>query len=239
MFRAGRDAPPTAFRFLVSPMSLAEWVSTTRPARDELENLILAGALNSFSPHRRALLWAVPELIAYAGGEGIQPSLPLSLPEPALDLSIPDFRPDERAMLERAVLGLDVERHLMAFERERIAAKGGLTAREILRLPAGTEAIAVGHAIRLRFPPTRSGNRVVFWDLEDESGLLNVTAFDDVYQRDGHAIVCAPAVTVLGTVQDRDGAPAFLARRVFPFPLEIGRGSTIPVPLRGADFLVG
>jgi DNA polymerase III alpha subunit len=75
----------------------------------------------------------------------------------------------------------------------------------------------VGSPIRLRFPPTPSGKRVVFFDLEDETGLLNVTCFDATYQRDGHAIVCSPFVTVVGQAQHREAHVAFLADRVFPY----------------------
>lgn len=70
----------------------------------------------------------------------------------------------------------------------------------------------VGNPIRLRFPPTKSGKRVVFFDLEDESGLANVTCFDDTYIKYGQAIVCSQYVTILGEAQDRDGHIAFLAQ---------------------------
>jgi error-prone DNA polymerase len=97
----------------------------------------------------------------------------------------------------------------------------------------------VGNPIRLRFPPTSSGRRVVFFDLEDESGLLNVTCFDDTYQRDGHTIVCAPYVTVVGEAQDRDGYMAFLARRVFPYNPVLRRAihNSEDIPTEVADFL--
>lgn len=57
----------------------------------------------------------------------------------------------------------------------------------------------------------------MFFDLEDESGLLNVTCFDDVYQRDGHTVICNPYVTLWGIAQHRDEHIAFLAQRIFPF----------------------
>jgi error-prone DNA polymerase len=123
------------------------------------------------------------------------------------------------------------------------------------RLEHGQKAIVVGNPIRLRFPPTPSGKRVVFFDLEDETGLLNVTCFDETYQRDGHAIVCSPYVTIIGEAQVRDDHVAFLASRVFPYKphiitllgvpdaaktgaSDIGWGHS-PLPIVTADFLVG
>lgn len=107
----------------------------------------------------------------------------------------------------------------MAFERSRVKEKGALTCKEAMKLNDGDEAYVVGLAMRLRFPPTASGRRIVFFDLEDETALLNVTCFDETYQRDGHTIICSPFVTLQGVAQERDGHMAFLANRVFPFQL--------------------
>ncbi len=268
--------------------SLFDFVSRVRPERDELENLILCGALDSLHANRRAMLWAIPSAMEHADlrltiydlrlkkqGAGssrrssgdscgrsahcepqtancnhpspivnrkssiVNPALPLQLDEPDLPSGVEDFSPAEKAIFERGLLGLDVERHLMAFERERVASRGGITCAEAKKLKAGRKAIVVGNPIRLRFPPTPSGRRVVFFDLEDETGLLNVTCFDAVYRRDGHAIICSPYVTLIGIAQDRDGHTAFLARRVFAYHPAIHRLANAPgqLPLVTADFL--
>lgn len=217
--------------------SFFDFVRRVQPARDELERLILCGALDDLYPNRRAMLWAcgAPWTTATLDPE----ALPMELPEPELDPDIQDFSEVERALYERAILDLDVQRHLMAFERAHVCAKGGRTAKEIETLPHGTRAFIVGHPLRLRFPPTQSGRRVVFFDLEDESGILNVTMFDEAYQRDGHALICSAWVTVRGEVQDRDGFPAFLVHRVFPYQPVLGRlvDEEALAPLGAADFL--
>jgi error-prone DNA polymerase len=196
--------------------SICDFCRRTSPNADELENLILSGALDSLHSNRRELLWAIPQTLEYmhaAGTGGL-----CSTPEPKVFEGIQDFSAYEKAVLERSMLGLDIEKHLMAYERGRIRAKSGLTcaqARE--ELHDGQPALVVGHAMRLRFPPTASGRRIVFFDLEDETGMLNVTVFDETYQRDGHAIICSPFVTLRGIAQERDGHMAFLAQRVFPY----------------------
>lgn len=218
--------------------SLDDFVRRVRPNRDELEALILAGALDAWHLHRRALLWSIPAALA-GPDQPSQTAFDLPLFHQMVNQQLPDFSEAERALHERRVLGLDVVRHLMAFERERVASRGGLTTVETRHLPPGRRAIVVGNPIRLRFPPTASGRRVVFFDLEDETGLLNVTCFDDTYRRDGHAIVCSPYNTAIGTVQDRDGCPAFLAQRVFPYrPCLAGLvGDAAAIPIGSADFL--
>jgi error-prone DNA polymerase len=166
--------------------------------------------------------------------------LPVDLGEPGL-VQVGDFCAEEKAVRERAVLGVDVARHLMQFERERVAGKGGVTTAEARRLPHGAKAVVVGNPLRLRFPPTPSGKRVVFFDLEDETGLLNVTCFDAVYRRDGHAIVCSPYVTLVGRAQHREDHVAFLASRVFAYRPEIVKRIDLieSLPVETSDFLVG
>jgi len=220
--------------------SMFDFALKVQPEKDELEAFILSGAFDSMHPNRRALLWAVPDAMDYAksGRDNPNPTLPLDMIEPSLDSSVVDFSVAERAVYERSLLGMDIERHLMAFERERIASRGGVTTQEAKHKPAGSKVIVVGNPIRLRFPPTQSGKRVVFFDLEDETGLLNVTCFDDVYQKYGHAIITCQYVTLIGTIQDRDGCPAFLTQCVFPYRRCLLRDESIELPLVKADFLV-
>jgi error-prone DNA polymerase len=98
----------------------------------------------------------------------------------------------------------------------------------------------VGNPIRLRFPPTISGRRVMFFDLEDETGLLNVTCFDDVYQKYGHAVICNQYITLWGEAQDRDGHTAFMAQAIFEYKPEIKRQIEVhdEIPLKVGDFLM-
>jgi len=217
---------------------LDDFVRRVRPDRDELETLVLAGALDGWHANRRALLWSIPSALAGAKDTD-QVAFDLPVFNQMVQSDLPDFSEAERALHERRVLGLDVHRHLMAYERERVASRGGLPTVEARQLRPGRRAIVVGNPMRLRFPPTASGRRVVFFDLEDESGILNVTCFDDTYRRDGHAMVCSPYVTAIGVIQDRDGCPAFLAQRIFPYrPCLAGLvGDASAIPITTADFL--
>ena len=235
--------------------SVFDFAMKTNPDRDDLERLILVGAFDELQPNRRQLLWALPAILDYARAFNTPGTLPLGAPIPLLPEGIVDFNEAERAIHERRYLDLDIDQHLMSFERERVASRGGVTTTVARRLENGRKAIVVGNPIRLRFPPTPSGKRVVFFDLEDETGLLNVTCFDETYQRDGHAIVCSPYVTIIGEAQVRDDHVAFLASRVFPYKPHIitllgvpdaaktgssdmGWGHS-PLPIVTADFLVG
>lgn len=219
--------------------SFFDFVNRVKPEKDELENLILAGAFDSLSPHRRALLWMINQAVAQTRSPLTENILPFEFEDPPLPLDIPDFKIIEKAIAERLLLGMDIAHHLMAFERARITERGGLTAAEASNLDHAEPVFVVGNPIRLRFPPTQSGRRVMFFDLEDETGLLNVTCFDDVYQRDGHKVICHPFVTIRGVAQNRDGHIAFIARRIYAYEPNIRDASaTIPLPFTIGDFLM-
>jgi error-prone DNA polymerase len=217
--------------------SFFEFVARTRPERDELETLILCGALDVLHPNRRALLWAIPQALEFAANR--ESDLPLTIPEPNYPSDIGDFDIHEKVLYERRFLSLDVEQHLVAFERERIQEKGVITAAEASCLPHKARAVVVGNPIRLRFPPTVSGRRVLFFDLEDETGLLNVTCFNETYLRYGHAVVCSPYITLRGEAQVRDGHVAFMASSAFPYKPGLGKGiATEKWPIKTGDYLM-
>ncbi len=222
--------------------SFFDFTARVRPHRDELERLILSGALDSLHPNRRRLLWAIPSALQYmAVFENSPGALPLHLPEPHLPKAVKDFADVEKAIHERTILEMDVEQHLLAFERPRVQKKGAKTAAEASHWDNPEKIFVVGNPIRLRFPPTSSGKRVMFFDLEDETGLLNVTCFTDTYDRDGQVVICSPYVTVWGVTQNRDDHIAFMAQRIFPYKPVIER-HRLPdelLPLVMADFLHG
>jgi error-prone DNA polymerase len=221
--------------------SFFDFVLRVAPARDELEQLIFCGAFEFKHSNRRALLWAVPIAIDYGRSyRDSNGSLPFLIPEPPLSFDMEDFNAAEKAIFERRILGMDIEQHLMSFERDRVRGRGGLTAEEASCHRPGLQILVVGNPIRLRFPPTQSGRRVMFFDLEDETGMLNVTCFDEVYQRDGHKVICNPYIALMGETQDRDGHLSFLAHKIYPYKPILERESQDPLPLPVAisDFLM-
>ena len=136
------------------------------------------------------------------------------------DRGLPDFSPFERLALEFYAMGFSPEGHLLQFLRPALAQKGVLTAEAVRRMPEGSTVRVAGLVIRPHRPPTRSGRIVVFFTLEDETGLLDVTVFEAVYQRFGHPIFTRPALVVTGRVQRQgEEGVALLARAVEPLSL--------------------
>ncbi|MFZ5814802.1 MAG: DNA polymerase III subunit alpha [Bacillota bacterium] len=177
--------------------------------RDGLEALILAGAFDQIHPNRREALWQVAYLLERERlrSEGGPEQGELELPAPARAPAVEDFTPAERYLKEYELTGLMVRGHFMRFVRERLQAERYLTAAEVKRAQAGELVKVAGLPIRPHRPPTRSGKVVVFLSLEDETGLVDLTIFEDVYQRYGHLIFTdpRPPLAALGRVDRRGG----------------------------------
>lgn len=188
--------------------SLRDFCLRTRAERDTLENLILCGAFDTLHPNRRALLAWLPEILC---SSSLQLSLELGPPP-----GIPDFSPEEKYTLEYQVLGLEIERHYMSFWRERLSREGYVTTRELRKTPGGRLVRTAGIPVRPHRPPTKSGRTVVFFSLEDETGLVDVTVFEDVYQKCGH-LLFGPEVAplrVAGRVQRTGAGVTLIAREL-------------------------
>lgn len=173
-------------------------------------NLILAGAFDNLHPNRRALLWQLRK----GPDRGELPGL--AMPPPQID----DFSPYQKFLYEYSILGLTAGGHLIGYLRPQLKKRGILTRAQLESYPSGKKVQVAGLAIRPHRPPTKSGRTVVFLTLEDETGLLDITVFEDVYQRFGHLLFSCPALIVEGTIQRRGAGLGIIARRVEALPLK-------------------
>ncbi|HLN65156.1 MAG TPA: error-prone DNA polymerase, partial [Symbiobacteriaceae bacterium] len=171
-------------------------------SRGALEALVQAGAFDCLHPNRRELLWQVPQALERAREEeSVQGELALG--EAAR--SVPDFSAAEKYLKEYELLGLMVRGHYMAYAREGLRKQGYLTAAQAKQMERGTLVKVAGVCVRPHRPPTKSGKVVVFTSLEDETGLVDLVIFEDVYQRYGHLIFTdpRPPLAALGRIERR------------------------------------
>lgn len=165
---------------------------------DILVNLILCGAFDRLHPNRRALLSRLREAPPLENG------LFQDDRAEAGDGGLPDFSPAEKRVYAYRVLGINVGPHPMALLRGTPSVRGCLNSIELKKVPEGREVETAGVVIRPHRPPTRSGRIVVFFSLEDEFGMTDVTMFEDCYRRSGWILFAgARMVIVRGAVSPR------------------------------------
>lgn len=178
--------------------SLFDFVRRVSIPQDILENLILCGAFDSIHNNRRSMLWAVPGVLQGS----------MLLPQ------IEDFSEGEKFKREFYILGLHPTMHPVELQRVQLNKDNIVTASCARKMPVGTFTKLAGLVIRPHRPPTRSGKVVVFFSLEDETGLIDVTVFESIYKQCKGVIFTQPMVIVEGRVDFRGNIPSIVASSI-------------------------
>lgn len=202
--------------------------------RDILENLVLCGAFDELHPNRRQLFWRLEEIRRQAQVEdsplfkhtGRQQAVFGADKAHLFTDSLQDFSDFEKFALECQVLGINVTCHCMAYYRDALREMGAITSGELLQMRANQKVRIGGLLINPHRPPTKSGKVVVFLSLEDETGLADVTVFEDVYQKYGNLIYSRPALIVEGVVDRRGKHPSVIAERMADLSPKYRRADT-------------
>ena len=101
-------------------------------------------------------------------------------PELTAATGLPEMTGAERVRAELEVLGLDASRHVVDFYAPLLDALGVTRRRDLLGQRSGAEVLVAGVKVATQTPPIRSGRRVVFLTLDDATGPVDATFFEDV-----------------------------------------------------------
>ncbi|MGJ7441377.1 DNA polymerase III subunit alpha [Aquipuribacter sp. MA13-6] len=120
-----------------------------------------------------------------AGAVAPQPVTQLALdlgdaPDEAESTDLPDMTSAERVVAELDVLGLDASRHVLDFYAPLLAALGVTRSPDLVAQRSRSELLVAGVKVATQTPPIRSGRRVVFLTLDDATGAVDATFFEDV-----------------------------------------------------------
>ncbi len=113
----------------------------------------------------------------------VQVQLTLDLDDvPALTPAsgFPEMTEAERVRAEMEVLGLDVSHHVVDFYAALLDDLRVTRSRDLLRRRSRAELLVAGVKVATQTPPVRSGRRVIFLTLDDGTGPVDATFFEDV-----------------------------------------------------------
>ncbi|HLI80340.1 MAG TPA: OB-fold nucleic acid binding domain-containing protein [Candidatus Binataceae bacterium] len=186
--------------------SLADFTARTAPNRRELDALAYAGAFACFGMTRREALWqaAAVERDPKSLLAGIEPKRNTTSP-------LPGMSPLDETRADYATMGLTAGPHLMAHLRERLNARGVLSAADVAKVENGAWAKTAGLVIVRQRPGTAKG--FFFLTLEDETGISNAIVMPDLFQRHRALLRGAAILQVEGIMQKRDGVMLIKAQR--------------------------
>ncbi len=92
---------------------------------------------------------------------------------------LPEMTSGERVRAELEVLGLDASRHVLDFYTPLLQALGTTSGPDLVTRRSRSEVLVAGVKVATQTPPIRSGRRVVFLTLDDASGPVDATFFED------------------------------------------------------------
>jgi error-prone DNA polymerase len=92
---------------------------------------------------------------------------------------LPEMTGVERMRAELEILGLDVSQHAITPFDPFLDAMGVTRSRDLLRRRSRSELLVAGVKVATQTPPIRSGRRVVFLTVDDGSGPVDATFFED------------------------------------------------------------
>jgi error-prone DNA polymerase len=100
-------------------------------------------------------------------------------PEHTTSSGLPEMTATERTRAELDVLGLDVSAHVLEAYKPLLRALGVTPAKDLLGCRSGQGVLVAGVKVATQTPPVRSGRRVVFVTLDDSTGPVDATFFED------------------------------------------------------------
>ncbi|KGN38499.1 DNA polymerase III subunit alpha [Knoellia subterranea] len=119
--------------------------------------------------------------VVAAADQAVQLTLDLGdRPELTPGAGLPEMTGTERVRAELDVLGLDASAHVVEFYGPMLDALGVVRSRDLLRARSRSEVWVAGVKVATQTPPIRSGRRVVFLTLDDATGPVDATFFEDV-----------------------------------------------------------
>ena len=92
---------------------------------------------------------------------------------------LPEMTTDERMRAELEILGLDVTQHVVTPYAAFLDEIGVTRSRDLLDRRSRAELLVAGVKVATQTPPIRSGRRVVFLTLDDSTGPVDCTFFED------------------------------------------------------------
>jgi len=171
--------------------TLLDFCRRVRLGRQVVENVILAGAMDSWGVPRRQLVWELGALHDQADE--------LDLLFPSDDVQLPALTAAEALLVEQEVLGLSTGDHVMALYRSWMKRNHIMGSKGIESSEDKQRVRCAGLLVIHQAPPTAKGFH--FLTLEDEDGMINVIVRPKVYDRYRRTVRTAQLLYVEGLLQ--------------------------------------
>ena len=209
--------------------------------RRAVENLIRAGAFDSMGYRRRALQQVAPLILdsvsraekdnisgqmdLFGGGDEAQEETRQSIPIPDVE----EFTPQEKMIMEKEITGLYLSGHPMDEYRDAVKRLGAAPIRAILNDFSGEDGpqryrdnqlvTLAGVVVSVRTRPTKNRSLMSYVMFEDDSGAMELIAFQKALEQGGAYLKENAVLLVRGRISVRDEKePQLMVETIRPLP---------------------
>ena len=109
----------------------------------------------------------------------VQLSLDLFAPSQPVASGLPEMGPSEQVRAEVEVLGMDVSSHIVSFYDQMLDALSVVRSHNLRSCRSEAEVLVAGVKVATQTPPVRGGHRVIFLTLDDSTGPVDATFFEN------------------------------------------------------------
>ncbi len=106
-----------------------------------------------------------------------------------------------RAYNEAISMKVFCHSHPLSVFRPLLAKHTIIRAVDLRRLPSGSLVRVIGLLVIVHTPPTKSGKRVMFLTMEDETGLIDVVVFPKAQKGFARTILTSQVLAIQGKLQ--------------------------------------
>jgi error-prone DNA polymerase len=197
--------------------NMVDLARRARLATKHLEALATADAFACFGLTRRAALWAAGA--AAQERQGRLPGTVTGVDAPTL----PGMDAVDELVADVWATGLSPDTHPVQFARDYLTHIGARPIASLAQVQDKTRVLVGGIVTHRQRPATARG--VTFINLEDETGMLNVTCSPGLWQRYRRVARTSNALIVRGLVERADGVVNLNADHLAPLAVPIRSGS--------------
>ena len=199
--------------------SVQDLVRRAQAGRTQLESLATAGALVGLPPRpgthpateRRQALWAAGALSQ--GGPGRLPGIVTGEEAPEL----PELQLAEELQADLWATGITVGTSAMELVRPQLESMGVIPAGALAGAETDGKVLVAGVVTHRQRPDSAKG--VVFLNLEDDTGMVNVICSPGTWEHFKDAARRSAALLVRGRLERVDGVASVVAERISPLEL--------------------
>src|SRR5205814_696387 len=189
-------------------LDLEDFARRTAAPTDAIEGLATAGAFGCLGLSRRDALWGAAALREARPDK--LPGLVTGVEAPAL----PGMTGQEEAAADLWSMGLSPSAHPTEFTRPALTERGVVTIAGLAAVAPRTVVEVAGVVTHRQRPGTARG--VIFINLEDETGLLNVICSPGLWRRHRRVARTSSALLIRGVLERHQGVVNLVAHRLEP-----------------------